>query len=284
MKNLLTGLVIGALSSSAFATTWTVDDDGLDFPKADFDNIQAAVDAASDGDEIIVMPGTYTSTADEVVDTDGKAITIKASGTPGETIIDGEGARGVVYCHSGEGADTIIEGFTITGGSDTYGGGIRFDERSPTITGCTISDNTATSGGGGIFCRDSSSPTITGCTISDNTTTYYGGGIYCEDSSPMLTDTLVCSNLPNQITGTYSDEGGNTLAAICPVPGACCTNGECVIAEQADCLVFHGTWLGEGTTCDDAPCPTTCLGDINGDGQVSTNDLLTVIANWGPCP
>ncbi len=54
MKNLLTGLVIGALSSSAFATTWTVDDGG----KADFDNIQAAVDAASSGDEILVMPGT----------------------------------------------------------------------------------------------------------------------------------------------------------------------------------------------------------------------------------
>ncbi len=35
---------------------WTVDDDG----KADFDNIQAAVDAASDGDEILVEPGTYT--------------------------------------------------------------------------------------------------------------------------------------------------------------------------------------------------------------------------------
>ena len=44
------------LTSTALATTWTVDDDG----KADFDNIQAAIDAASDGDEIVVMPGTYT--------------------------------------------------------------------------------------------------------------------------------------------------------------------------------------------------------------------------------
>jgi len=34
------------LTSTALADTWTVDDDG----KADFDNIQAAVDAASDGD------------------------------------------------------------------------------------------------------------------------------------------------------------------------------------------------------------------------------------------
>jgi pectin methylesterase-like acyl-CoA thioesterase len=35
----------------------TVDDDGA----ADFDNIQAAVDSAGNGDEIIVQPGTYTA-------------------------------------------------------------------------------------------------------------------------------------------------------------------------------------------------------------------------------
>ena len=51
-----TALISLFLTSTALATTWTVDDDG----KADFDNIQAAVDASSDGDEIVVMPGTYT--------------------------------------------------------------------------------------------------------------------------------------------------------------------------------------------------------------------------------
>jgi hypothetical protein len=35
------------LTSTALAATWTVDDDG----KADFDNIQAAIDYASYGDE-----------------------------------------------------------------------------------------------------------------------------------------------------------------------------------------------------------------------------------------
>ena len=35
------------LTSTALADTWTVDDDG----KADFDNIQAAIDAASDASD-----------------------------------------------------------------------------------------------------------------------------------------------------------------------------------------------------------------------------------------
>ena len=33
---------------------------GWTIPNADFDTIQAAVDAASDGDEVLVHPGTYT--------------------------------------------------------------------------------------------------------------------------------------------------------------------------------------------------------------------------------
>jgi hypothetical protein len=42
-----TALISMFLTSAALATTWTVDDDG----KADFDNIQAAVDAARDASD-----------------------------------------------------------------------------------------------------------------------------------------------------------------------------------------------------------------------------------------
>ena len=77
MKNLITCLVVCVLSCTALADTWTVDDDGA----ADFNNIQAAVDAASNGDEIIVAPGTYTSTVAEVVNMRGKEIWLHSSET-----------------------------------------------------------------------------------------------------------------------------------------------------------------------------------------------------------
>jgi hypothetical protein len=46
---------------NAAGVTWTVDDDGVDFPGADFTHPQDAVNAASEGDTIVVYPGTYGS-------------------------------------------------------------------------------------------------------------------------------------------------------------------------------------------------------------------------------
>jgi hypothetical protein len=166
-----------ALCGVAGAATWTVDDDG----PADFDNIQAAINNSSDGDEIIVEPGTYTGTGGQVVDMLGKAITLRASGTAEETIIDGEGARSVVYCSSGEGAGAIIEGFTITGGSANNGGGIYCSSSNLTLSGCTISHNTAERGGG-IYCWGSNL-TIIDCLIDGNNSNINGGGTqfgFCE--------------------------------------------------------------------------------------------------------
>lgn len=55
------GLAWVALSGpvGAGAKTWTVDDDRLQYPAASFTNIQAAVNAASNGDTIQVYPGFY---------------------------------------------------------------------------------------------------------------------------------------------------------------------------------------------------------------------------------
>ena len=156
--------------------------------------IQAAINAASNGDKVIVAPGTYAG-----VNTLGKAITIKASGTPAQTIIDGQGASRGITCDSGEDDDTIIEGFTITGGSADHGGAIWCSQSSPTIMGCTISGNTATSYNGGAIWCSWSNPTISRCTISGNLATHgNGGGIYCSNSNATITDCEIDNN-----TATY---------------------------------------------------------------------------------
>ncbi|CAD6495085.1 MAG: hypothetical protein EMLJLAPB_01175 [Candidatus Argoarchaeum ethanivorans] len=78
-------LVVGA-GVGAAATTWYVDDDG---GAADYDNIQDAVNAASDGDMIFVHSGIYNETA--IVD---RSLTLQGENREA-TIIDanGEGLR-----------------------------------------------------------------------------------------------------------------------------------------------------------------------------------------------
>ncbi|MDP6586719.1 MAG: hypothetical protein QF535_18835, partial [Anaerolineales bacterium] len=152
------------VSSSSFATTWTVDDDG----KADFNNIQEAVDAASDGDEIVVMPGTYTSTQDgHVINMIGKAIWLHSSDGAGVTIVDGENIRRGIVCVNGETSKTVIEGFTFRNGySTSYGAGMELDYASPTIENCVVMncklDGGNSSYGAGIY-LDTSNATFTNC-------------------------------------------------------------------------------------------------------------------------
>ena len=69
-----TALLSMFLTSTALADTWIVDDDG----KADFDNIQDAVDAASDGDTIVVWYGTYRSESNQVFYLLNKYLTIQS--------------------------------------------------------------------------------------------------------------------------------------------------------------------------------------------------------------
>jgi hypothetical protein len=75
--------------------------------------IQAAINAATNGDQIEVAPGMY----DEAINFNGKAVRLYSSGGAGVTTINGNGALHVVQCVSNEDANTILEGFTITGGN-----------------------------------------------------------------------------------------------------------------------------------------------------------------------
>ena len=84
-------LISALITSAALADTWTVDDDGA----ADFDNIQSAVDASSDGDEIIVMPGTYTGSGEYVISMNGKAVLLRSEEGSEFTIISWENQRTV---------------------------------------------------------------------------------------------------------------------------------------------------------------------------------------------
>ncbi len=221
---LRTSVISFCLTGTAMAATWTVDDDG----GADFANIQPAVNAASDGDEIIVAPGTYTTNWGSVVHVEGKSLWIHSSDGASVTLIDGEGANQCMFL---EHSDSIIDGFTFQHGFDSLVGGLYVYGSDATITNCIFDDNHggATSAGaaGGLstsaanvaisntdFYDNSSSKTggvciggtssLTNCVISGNTGGWYGGGLTMLHGDVSINQCTIELN----DGGTASDGGG----------------------------------------------------------------------------
>jgi len=183
-----------------------------------FKTIQKGIDMAPDDGTVLVMDGTYTGPGNVNLDFEGKAITVKSeSGKPEACIIDcqkAEVTRGFNFVNS-EGADSRLEGFAIRNGNPLGtpsggGGGILCNNSSsPTITNCTIAENTAGWFGGGILCSSSSSPTITNCTITKNSAHEAGGGIACwENSSPTIINCTIAGNTIKE----DSIQGGGGIA------------------------------------------------------------------------
>jgi len=164
----------------------------------DAPTIQVGIDAAQDGDTVLVADGTYTGEGNRDIDLQGKAITVISENGPANCIIDlEEGEYRGFDVFRGEGGGTVIDGFTITGGRvvDLWesGGGIRMTGSSPVIRGNSIIGNSGWNGGG-VSCLDGSDPLIEGNTIAGNLGVNAGGGIYARDSSPVICENYVLDN------------------------------------------------------------------------------------------
>lgn len=208
-------------ASSAEAATWTVDDDG----PADFDNIQAAITASSDGDVITVAPGTYVGSGDQVVDMLGKDITLRSSDGAEATIIDGSFARRGVVCDSGESLATIIEGFTIRNGLAGQAAGFLGINSTPTVRDCRIENCNATTSGAGIALNDCPA-LFERCTITGNHSAGSGGGVLMSFSHATFIECTISSN--------YSGANGGGIWA-----------DQCEFS-MADCVLSQNTAVSDG--------------------------------------
>jgi hypothetical protein len=179
-----------------------------------YTSIQAAIDAANDGDTLIASGNPTTKTLFlEQIDFKGKAITLRSGNVlkpsdpnvyPDTTLILGLAKQGsIVTFANGEGRNTVLKGFTIGWGVAEYGAGIRCQDASPTISHCVITDNQARYYGGGIDCLGGA-PLITNCVIANNWAfgaSGIGAGINLENATPEITDCIIRNNLSMSVGG-----------------------------------------------------------------------------------
>ena len=190
----------------------TVDDHG----PAYFDNIQAAIDDADDGDTIRVLDGTYTGDGNRDISFRGKAVTVRSLNGPENCIIDCQGSeaqphRGFLF-HNWEDSNSVLDGFTIRNGYDpASGGGIYCGSGSPTIQNCIITNNRARDDAGGIMC-DVASPTIRNCIITKNIAEVWeGGGMHCRSCTGAILDNCLITENSAGYGGGIGSSGDNFL-------------------------------------------------------------------------
>ncbi|NCF40955.1 MAG: hypothetical protein GWP75_12650, partial [Planctomycetia bacterium] len=136
---------------------------------------------------------------------------------------------------------------------------------------CDFIGNTA-NGEGGAMHNFSISPVLDGCSLRENVASS-GGGVYSWNGSlPVLRDTLACGNAPDQVSGPWSDEGGNQLVPECGIDCPTDLDGDGVTGGGDLGLLFV-SW----GSCQDCPA------DFNADGLVNGKDLGLLFVRWGPC-
>ena len=145
----------------------------------------------------------------------GANITISGITISGNTT-SGNGG-GIAYSIGGTGTNLTITDTTITGNiANGQGGGVYFSSGTATVTNSAITQNKGSSGGGfslnsGTFYLDTNTdgtPTGTSTTITTNTATQNGGGIYQNSGTATLTSTMISGNTGAQSGGGIYQNNG----------------------------------------------------------------------------
>lgn len=240
-------LAAGALAPAAGAAVYTVDDDR----PADFSSIQAAINAASNGDEIVVRAGRYKETLSFL----GKGLTVRSESGPAVTVIYLEGETRVVQLDG----NSTLRGFTITGGRARVGGGIRVTGGAqPVIEGNVIKGNIAArdgssfpSFGGGIAVEALSRPVITRNVITGNEAQgdvqgllTYGGAIdVADDCSAVITGNVIEGN-------RATDSGGGISLGIVGTTTPVDITNNTFVGNEAGSGAANSFSYGGGTLID----------------------------------
>jgi len=239
-----------------------------------FDKIQDGIHQIAGHGCIRVADGVYAGTGNREIDFLGRPFTLRSDHGPESCIIDCEASGRGFHFHNKEGADSVVDGFTIKNGySNEHGGGMLIESASPTITDCIFQGNTAIDYGGGIH-NDHSSPTIIRSVFLENSA-YRGGGVQNTTSSPFLNQ---CSFQRNEV-----DYGGG----VDNLSDSSATLTNCIFHENTAAKEAGGIFNYIDCSIDLKHCTFYGNSSVHGAGAIVSAMASTTITNsifWNDSP
>ncbi len=183
-------LFITSITATAVTTTASAR------PRADLivnpgESIQAAIDAASDGDTIIVNAGTYTESL-----TLSKPVSLTGVNSDTTIIHAMAGQRVLTVTGATISNSVVISGLTFTGGYAGNGGGL-YADHDVTMINMRFISNTSGTDGGGLYVSDAA--TLTNVDFISNTAQQSGGGLFSSNAVTMTSGTFI---------GNMAEQGG----------------------------------------------------------------------------
>jgi hypothetical protein len=235
--------------------------------------IQAGIDAASEGDTVLVAAGTYTGPGNLGLTFGGTDLTVMSEDGPEATTIDCQGAGIAFNLFNGETPLSLVRGFTIAnGGGNTNGGGMVIHNADATVENCIFANNTAGSNAGGLWygytvaggfvsdcvffgntaeyraggmMADHATVTITGCLFYENTVTtessqlqYGGGAIHGNSSTVTIANCTMARNAASTGAGGVYSYASNISVERCIVAFSTAGNG-LTVGSATQCVIFE---------------------------------------------
>ena len=266
------------------------------FVPEDFPTIDDAVEAARDGDTIMIAAGDYLP-GSEFYSIEDTAVSIigetNADGSPA-VILNGAlgfngqgttpvfvenimmGSLGLYDCTAEVTNCQMVDGF------DNFAG-VLINQAQGTLRNCRIADGNSAFLPGGVFmtAQMEDAEILTNdidfidCVIENNT-----GGcpvFGCSGNAGVRIETGIVDFVRCSIRYNYaSGYGGISMASQAVV-----SLTDTTVCGNSSPGQINGSWTDNGGNFIGDECPLDCPGDFNGDGVVNGGDIGTLLAAWG---
>ena len=148
-------------------------------------SVQAAIDAAANGDRIVLAAGTFN----EDINYNGKAVTVVGQGK--DSVLQGTGTGPVVTFESGEDQNSVLDSVFVTGGSADSGGGVRIVNASPLVLRNIIANNAASRQGSGVYLENSVAELYNNLIVYNYHTSGDPHGVQIRNASPIIINNTI---------------------------------------------------------------------------------------------